>query len=394
VTRASVRDLDVKGRRVFVRCDLNVPRTKDGRITSDARIRGALPTVRLLIEKGASRVVLASHLGKPKGKRNDEMSLVPVAERLSGLLDREVDMAPDCIGGETEKLVADAKDGAIVLLENLRFHPGEERNSGDFVRALSRLGERYVNDAFGTAHRFHASTIGVPMRFERPSAGLLVEKEIEFLGKVVESPDKPFVAVIGGAKVSDKAGVVHRLLPKVDRLLVGGGAVFSFLRGRGASIGRSIVETDVPLDVQDIKSPKLLLPEDLVVAPSPKEPGKARAVPATGIPNDEMGLDIGPEATKAFAAEIERAKTVVWAGPMGVFENEAFAKGTEAVARAIVRATDNGATTVVGGGDTAAALDKYGLADKVSHASTGGSACLKFLEGKPLPGIEALAGAS
>jgi phosphoglycerate kinase len=394
VTKASVRDLDVKGKRVFVRVDLNVPRTRDGRITSDARIRGALPTIKLLCEKGASRVVLASHLGKPKGKPDDSMSLAPIATRLSELLGREVLMAPDCIGADTEKLVADAEDGAVILLENLRFHPFEQRNTGDFVRGLSRLGDCYVNDAFGTCHRFHASTIGVPMRFDRPAAGLLVEKEIAFLGKVVESPDKPFIAVIGGAKVSDKAGVVHRLLPKVDRLLVGGGAVFSFLRGRGASIGRSIIETDVPLDVQDITSPKLLLPVDLVAAPSPREPDKAHPVLALEIPPEEMGLDIGPQAAGAFAAEIEKAKTVVWAGPMGVFENEAFAKGTEAVARAIVRATERGATTVVGGGDTAAALDKYGLADKVSHASTGGSACLKFLEGKPLPGIEALAGAS
>lgn len=389
--KLSVRSLEVRDRRVFVRVDFNVPLDSDGAITSDVRIRASLPTINLLLERGAT-VILASHLGKPKGKRCAELSLKPVAVRLEQLLAREVLFAPDCVGPAIERLVMDAPDGSVILLENLRFHAGEEQNTPEFGHQLARLADAYVNDAFGTAHRAHASTSAVAGLFEKPAAGLLLGREVEFLSRVIEQPTSPFVAVIGGAKVSDKTGVISNLLTRVDQLLIGGGVSFSFLRARGASIGRSLHEPDLVEAAGRLAAdPKLVLPVDIVAARDTGDADGAHVVPADRIPDDEMGLDIGPTTAANYSDAISRARTVVWAGPMGVFEEDAFASGSEAVARAIAAATSRGATTVVGGGDTVACLAKWQLTGSVSHVSTGGGACLEFLEGRRLPGIEALA---
>ncbi|MFO7676649.1 MAG: phosphoglycerate kinase [bacterium] len=389
--KLSVRRLDVQGKRVFVRVDFNVPFARDGSIASDARIRASLPTLNLLLDRGATAVI-ASHLGKPKGKPNPKLSLRPVADRLAKLLGRKVLFASNCIGPETEMFVAAAPPGSAILLENLRFHVGEEANEPAFADALAALADRYVNDAFGTAHRTHASTVGVPGRFERPAAGLLMEKEIDYLSRVIGDPERPFVAVIGGAKVSDKAAVIGNLLASVDHLLVGGGLMFSFLLAQGRGIGRSLRETDLVETAGRLAAdPKLVLPADVVVTHSLDDTAAARVVPAGAIPETSIGVDIGPATARIYADAITRARTVVWAGPMGVFERDAYARGSEAVARAIASATEAGATTVVGGGDTLACLAKWDLLGKVSHASTGGGACLEFLEGRKLPGIEALA---
>ncbi len=388
--KLSVRDLDVQGRRVFVRVDFNVPLAEDGSISTDARIQASLGTIQFLLKRRAT-VILASHLGKPNGKPDSKLSLKVVADRLSELLGKEVLFAPDCIGPETRKLVSEASPAAVILLENLRFHPGETANDPEFCKELAGLGERYVNDAFGTAHRSHASTVGVAELFERPAAGLLMEEEIRYLASVLEAPRHPHVAIIGGSKVKDKAGVIANLLPQVDKLLIGGGLMFEFLKAQGKEIGKSISTEDSIRRAKELaRNPKLVLPVDVVVAPDPDSGDKAHAVPVDKIPRNQMGLDIGPKTVELFQSVLDGARTVVWAGPMGMFEKQPFDKGTEAIARTVAGLTDKGSTTVVGGGDSLAALYKVGLRDKVSHASTGGGACLQFLEGRVLPGIRAL----
>lgn len=388
--KLSVRDLDVKGRGVFLRVDFNVPLGPDGSVRSDARIKAALPTLKLLVESGAA-VICGSHLGKPKGKPDPALTLLPVAERLRQLLTSPVEFWPVCSGPEAAELANRLKPGVVALLENLRFHPGETANDLDFARGLASLADEYVNDAFGVAHRSHASVDALPRQFPRPAAGLLMARELEYLGRVIESPARPFVAIIGGSKVADKAGVIANLLTLVDRLLIGGGAAFSFLKRRGLNIGQSVWEPGLPEKVlAAADSQRVVLPADVVVAASP-DASSGNAVPVDQMPAEQMGLDIGPETQRIFAETIAGARTIVWAGPMGVFEQPHFAGGTLAVAKAVAAATANGATTVVAGGDTAAALEQFGYLNRVSHVSTGGGACLKFLEGSILPGVAALA---
>lgn len=391
--KLSVETVPVEGRRVLLRVDFNVPLTEDGKIGSDSRLRAALPTIRLLLQRGA-KVVVASHLGKAKGRPEPKYSLAIIAPRLEKLLGTPVVFASDCVGDPARAAIDGAPAGAVVLLENLRFHAGEEANDPAFCRELAALADVYVNDAFGTAHRTHASITGVAQLFSQPAAGLLMEKEIEYLSRLICNPDHPYVAVIGGSKVSNKSGVIANLLPKIDRLLLGGGCCFNFLKARGLEIGRSLVEPG--LMEQSLKlasSPKLSLPRDLVVSSSLEDEAGAAVTSVTDVRANQMGLDIGPQTRSDFRGIILSARTVVWAGPMGAFEKPAFAGGTEAVAEAMATATALGATTVVGGGDTVAALDRFGLTDRVSHVSTGGGASLEFLEGKVLPGVAALADA-
>jgi len=385
----TVRDIDVKGKRVFVRVDFNVP-LENGRITDDTRIRAALPTIRYLVDEGAI-AVLASHLGRPKGKRNEAFSLAPCAQRLSELLGREVVFAPDCIGDEVEQLVARQQPGSVVLLENLRFYAEEEKNDPEFAAKLARLGEVYVNDAFGTAHRAHASTRGVADYLPVKVAGFLMQKEVDIMGKALSAPDRPFVAIIGGAKVSDKIMVIENLLTKVDRLIIGGGMANTFLRAKGYDTGKSLVEEDrveTARQLLDKGGDRILLPSDLVVAAEFRADTEQKVVPADAIPAGWMALDIGPESARKFSEVIRAAKTVVWNGPMGVFEMEPFARGTFAVAQALA---DSEGVTIVGGGDSVAAVEAAGLADKMTHVSTGGGASLEFLEGRELPGVACLA---
>ncbi len=385
----TVRDIDVKGKRVFVRVDFNVP-LEDGRITDDTRIRAAVPTIRYLVEEGAV-AVLASHLGRPKGQRNEKYSLAPCARRLSELLGREVVFAPDCIGEEVERLVAEQPPGSVVLLENVRFYAEEEKNDPEFAAKLARLGEIFVNDAFGTAHRAHASTRGVADHMPVRVAGFLMQKEVDIMGKALSDPDRPFVAIIGGAKVSDKIMVIENLLTKVDRLIIGGGMANTFLRARGFATGKSLVEEDRVDTARELLAKggdKILLPTDLVVASEFKADAEQKVVPVGAIPEGWMALDIGPETARAFADVIRGAHTVVWNGPMGVFEMEPFARGTFAVAQAMA---DCEGVTIVGGGDSVAAVEAAGLADRMTHVSTGGGASLEFLEGKELPGVACLA---
>lgn len=390
MAKVSVRELPVEGKRVFVRVDFNVPLDENGRITDDFRIRMAMPTIRLLLERRAT-VVLGSHLGKPKGKPDPKLSLKPVAERLEKLLERKVFFAPDCVGPEVVRFLNDVPRGAVVLLENLRFHSGEEKNEPDFAKALATLVDLYVNDAFSAAHRAHSSIVGMTRFFAQPAAGLLMEKELKYLTKVTERPERPFVVIIGGAKISDKAGVITNLLSKVDYLLIGGGVAFNFIKARGYSIGKSLYEPELAKMAEDLQDePKIVLPVDVVVAPG-GDGDEGKTVRSEAMPDDMMGLDIGPETVNLFGEIIGKAKTVVWAGPMGVFEREPFSKGTKAVAQKVAEVTQNQGLTVVGGGDTAAALAKFGYGEKVSHISTGGGATLEFLSGKALPGVKVLA---
>ncbi len=385
----TVRDIDVKGKRVFVRVDFNVP-LKDGKITDDTRIRAALPTIQHLVDNGAI-AVLGSHLGRPKGERKEEFSLAPVAERLQQLLGRKVEFASDCIGEAVEKLVASQEPGSVVLLENLRFYKGEEKNDPEFARALAKLGEIYVNDAFGTAHRAHASTRGVADYMEVKVAGFLMQKEVDTMGKALAQPDRPFVAIIGGAKVSDKITVIENLLPKVDRLIIGGGMANTFLRAKGYNTGASLVEEDkieVAKELLAKGGEKIMLPSDVVVANEFKADAEHKVVSIDAIEDGWMALDIGPETAKAFGGAIKEAMTVVWNGPMGVFEMPNFARGTFAVAQAMA---DSQGLTIVGGGDSVAAVAQAGLAEKMTHVSTGGGASLEFLEGRELPGVACLA---
>lgn len=389
--KKTLKDLNVKGKKVLVRVDFNVPMDKEGRITDDRRIKGALPTIRYLRDNGA-KVILMSHLGRPKGKFNPEFSLQPVSLRLSQLLGHDVIFAHDVIGEDAFSKSASLKEGQVMLIENVRFHAEEEKNDEQFAKKLSSLGDLYVNDAFGTAHRAHASTAGIASYL--PSAvGLLIEKEIEIMGKAISDPERPFVAILGGAKVSDKIGVILNLMEKVDTLLIGGGMAYTFFKALGREIGKSIVEEDkVELAGQILrkaeeKSIKLLLPVDTVVADEFKADAAYKTVPSDCIPADYMGLDIGEQTRGIFSEVIMNAKTVVWNGPMGVFEMPAFSKGTYALADAMAKVHG---TTIIGGGDSAAAVEQLGFAEKMTHISTGGGASLEFLEGKVLPGIEVI----
>jgi phosphoglycerate kinase len=399
VTKLSISQLDLHNKRVFLRADFNVPLSDDGKVTDDTRVRETLPTIQHALHNGA-RLIVASHLGRPKGRANPKMSLKPVAERLRALLREqktpiEVSFALDCAGAETEKLAAALAPGHVLLLENLRFHAEEEANDEKFSQALARLADYYVNDAFGTAHRAHASTVGITRFVEKSAAGFLMQKELTYLGQALDDPQHPFVAILGGAKVSDKIEVIRNLMNKVDALLIGGGMAFTFLKATGVAIGKSLVEEDKVelarklLDEAGLRNLKLLLPVDHVIAAKVAADAETAVLPEAGpIPDDRMGLDIGPKTVARFAAEIAAAKTIVWNGPMGVFEMAPFAAGTVAVAKAI--AANSGATSIVGGGDSVAAVHLAGVADEISHISTGGGASLEFLEGKKLPGVEAL----
>jgi len=389
--KKTIRDIPLKGMRALVRVDFNVPMDDAGQITDENRIQGALPTIQYLIEHEA-KVILMSHMGRPKGAVNPKYSLAPVAQRLSHLLGQKVRMAKDVIGPDADAAVAELKDGGVVLLQNLRYHAEEEKNNADFARKLASYGDVYVNDAFGTAHRAHASTEGVAHYLPAVS-GFLIEKELQFLGQAVENPERPFVAVLGGAKVSDKLGVIKNLLDKVDTLIIGGGMAYTFVKAQGGEIGKSLLEEDKldyareMLEKARAKGVKLLLPEDTLAADSFSNDASSKVVLSGEIPEGWLGLDIGPKAQKAFSDAIKSARTVVWNGPMGVFELSNFASGTRAVAQAMA---DSDAVTIVGGGDSAAAVAQLGFAGKISHISTGGGASLEFLEGLELPGVAAL----
>ncbi|MEO5931498.1 MAG: phosphoglycerate kinase [Candidatus Kapaibacterium sp.] len=391
----SIDDIDLAGKRVLVRVDFNVPLDDDGRITDDKRITESLPTIRKIIESGG-RAVLMSHLGRPKGERKEKYSLRPAAERLSQLLGKEVKLAPDCIGNETKLMVAGMKDGDVLLLENLRFHKEEEANDQAFAKQLAELGDVYINDAFGTAHRAHASTEAVAHLLPEHAAGYLLLKELKFLGDAVRNPERPFVAILGGSKISGKIDVIESLLGKCDTILIGGGMMFTFYKAQGKEVGASLVEEDKIdmarriLDDAAANNVALILPTDVVLADKFAADAETRVASVDEIPVGWMGLDIGPRTREDFAGRIVNAKTVIWNGPMGVFEMEKFAAGTKAVAEALVTATEHGGVTIVGGGDSAAAIAELNLADKVTHVSTGGGASLEFLEGKELPGVQAL----
>ncbi len=386
MAKLSIRDLDLKGKRVFMRVDFNVPLASGGQeITSDKRIKASLPSIKYALEHGAG-LVLASHLGRPKGKANPEMSLKPVAARLSELLGKPVEFAPDCIGPEVEKMLP--APGQVLLLENLRYHAAEEKNDPEFSKQLARLGDVYVNDAFGTAHRAHASTVGIIEFLKPAAAGLLMEKELEYLEKCTHNPAHPCIGILGGAKVSDKIEVIENLLKFVDRLLIGGAMAYTFMKAQGKPTGKSLVEEDKVALAKEILAhdgEKLMLPVDHVVAAAFAENAPHEVVEV--IPDGEMGMDIGPKTCAAYAEVLKTAKTIIWNGPMGVFEKKPFDAGTVAVAKAVA---DSGALSVVGGGDSEKAVKNAGVADKISHISTGGGASLEYLSGITLPGVAAL----
>lgn len=391
MNKKTLKDINVAGKRVLVRVDFNVP-LENGRITDDTRIRAALPTIKYLQEQQA-KIILVSHLGRPKGQVNPKYSLAPVAEALEKLLGRPVVFCPEVIGPAVQKAVQKLQPGQVMLLENVRFLPGEEKNDPEVAKELAALADIFVNDAFGTAHRAHASTAGVAA-YLPAVAGMLMEKEIQIMGEALANPQRPFVAILGGAKVSDKIGVIKNLLTKVDELIIGGGMANTFLKAQGYQVGKSLVEEDKVALAQELlaeakeKGIAVHLPEDVVVAPSMEHPEARQEVAVTAVPEDQMILDIGPATCRRFREVIKTARTVVWNGPMGVFEVDAFAKGTEAVAKAVAEVDG---VTIIGGGDSVAAVEKVGVADKMTHISTGGGASLEFLEGKELPGVAALA---
>src|SRR5580698_7760052 len=393
MTTLSIRDLDLKGKRVFMRVDFNVPLAPGGQeITSDKRIKASLPSIQYVLDHGAG-LILASHLGRPKGKPNPEMSLAPVGRRLSELLNRPVAMAPDCVGPAVEAMLP--APNQVLLLENLRFHPEEEKNDPEFSKQLASLCDLYVNDAFGSAHRAHASTEGITHFVKQSAAGLLMEKELTYLGKALEDPAKPFVAILGGAKVSDKIEVIDNLLSKVDALLIGGGMAYTFLKAKGQEVGKSLLEADKievakeALAKAKARGVRFLLPVDHILADKFAADAQTKIFQGDGpFPADWMALDIGPKTVALFEKEVAGAATIVWNGPMGVFEMPAFAKGTTAIAQAV--AENKSAISIIGGGDSVAAVKQAGVADQIKHISTGGGASLEFLEGKKLPGVEAL----
>lgn len=391
MNKKTVRDINVEGKKVLVRCDFNVPQTEEGTITDNRRIVAALETIRYLLDHNA-KVILCSHLGRPKGEVKPEFSLKPVADELSRLLGKEVKLATDVVGENAKSLTENMKDGEIVLLENVRFHREETDNDPEFARQLASLADIYVNDAFGTAHRAHASTAGVATYLPAVS-GFLIEKEINFMGDTLNHPERPFMAILGGKKVSDKIGVIEALLEKVDTLLIGGAMAYTFFKSMGYGVGNSICELDKLDLAQDImkkaeeKGVKLMLPVDTKVGKEFKPDTESKVVKYTEIPDDWEGFDIGPETIQIYAEELKKAKTVIWNGPLGLSEFEQFAAGTDTIAQTLA---ESDAITIIGGGDSAAAIERMGIGDKFSHISTGGGASLEFLEGKKLPGIECL----
>jgi 3-phosphoglycerate kinase len=395
MNKLTIQDLELRGKRVFIRVDFNVP-LKDGVVTDDTRILETLPTLKLAMEKDG-RLVLASHLGRPKGGPDAKYSLKPAAKKLEELLGKSVGFAADCVGADAETKSKALKDGDVLVLENVRFHPEEEKNDEAFSKQLAALCDGvFVCDAFGSAHRAHASVVGITKFVKQAVAGLLMEKEIAYIGKAVSNPTRPFVAILGGAKVSDKIEVVENLMKIADAMLIGGGMAYTFLKAQGFGIGKSLVEEDkIDLAKRILagakqKNFKFLLPVDNVIAPEFKADAPAKVVDSDAMPTDQMGLDIGPKTVEAYKAEIAKAKTIVWNGPMGVFEMPTFAKGTLEIAKAVAAATDAGATSIIGGGDSVAAVHQSGLAKHISHISTGGGASLEYLGGRKLPGVEAL----
>jgi phosphoglycerate kinase len=391
LNKLSIDELDINGKRVFIRADFNVPLDDNLRITDDGRIRSTLPTINYAIDEGA-KIILASHLGRPKGKADPRYSLAPVAKRLQRLLDKNVVFAPDCIGPQVESLVSRMKGGDVILLENLRYHAGEEKNDEEFSKSLAKLADFFINDAFGAAHRAHASTVGVP-KFLPSAAGFLMKKEIEYLKGTVNNPVRPFVAILGGAKVSGKIGVLEHLEAKVDKVLIGGGMAFTFIKAMGYEVGDSLVESEMLDTAQRIRKKlknagvKFYLPVDCVISQSLEPGAETKIVPTMEIPKGWRSLDIGPATVKLFSEALANAKTILWNGPMGVFEVDAFSRGTYSIAHSVA---DAYALTIVGGGDTALAVHRAGVSDALSFISTGGGASLQLLEGKELPGIAAL----
>ena len=395
MAKLTIEKLNFKDKKVLIRCDFNVPLDEKQQITDDRRIKASLPTIKKVLEDGGS-AILMSHLGRPKGERIPEMSLKPVADRLSKLLDKKVTLAPDCIGEETQKLKVALQNGQVLLLENLRYHKEETKNDEQFASQLAEGADIYVNDAFGTAHRAHASTAGVTKFFDKAAAGYLIEKELKYLGNAVDNPVRPMVAILGGAKISGKIDVIKSLFEKVDTLIIGGGMAYTFYKSKGYEIGTSLLEEDKIALAGEIlkeaeeKNINLIIPVDVVVADDFKNDANTKVVAVDQIPADYMGLDIGPKSVELFTETIKSAKTIIWNGPVGVFEMPNFANGTRKIAEAIAAATAGGAVSVIGGGDSAAAISQFGMDDQFTHISTGGGASLEFLEGKELPGIAAL----
>lgn len=394
--KLTIKDVDLKSKRLLMRVDFNVPLDENQNITDDKRIRGALPTIQYAADQGA-RVILMSHLGRPKGKIVPEMSLKPAAQRLGELLGREVRFSPDCVGPDAESMAKNLDDGEVLLLENVRFHREETENDPEFSEKLARLGDVYASDAFGSAHRAHCSTVGVTQYFNTRVSGFLMQKELDYLGTAVANPERPFVAILGGAKIGDKIPVIENLLHRVDRLLIGGGMMFTLLKAQGKKIGKSLLDEESLDIVQRLineHSDRIVLPVDCVVSDAldfdARQVGKTEVVSVDEIPPGWVGLDIGPRTVESFSHALRDAKTIVWNGPMGIFEIEASAAGTMSIANLLAELTGKGATTIIGGGDSASAVKKAGVADRMSHVSTGGGASLEFLQGKELPGISVL----